>query len=465
MIKKFSNIQFFLFGVNFLVGYAFIMAISNAYKDIGNYFIVLILFCAFLAFTVGVVFGKLSQKIEGYGGSYLYVRKAFGNYLGFLTGWLQYIQAPLAATAAVAGIVWTFQNVSIFGSNNFFEEHQTYIIIGSFLAFFAIIIILNFGIKLSYIFMNLLWFFKWLIIFFVMILALFNLKNFSSNFINSEKINPSFKDIVNVVITFFFAYGGIEGITAISEDASSKKKINFILMMIVIFSTLFYIIYYLLIVGANGKNLNTSNTTNSINITISSVLGSGVFATVLYFFSIVSQVATKLNAKLQNGWVNAKLIAPLALDGFLPVVFAKKNKHDQFSNAIYLDSIITIIVLIFYWVAIFLNSHYKKELDATFSIYTLVVFFQYIFTFLAILKFQSKKFNLIKLSIFENIWFSFVLIILIFLSLFWLISNFIDIFSANYDFVFQLGSLFTVFIIANIIYFFSYLSKNFSKKF
>ncbi|GAA2804847.1 MULTISPECIES: amino acid permease [Kitasatospora] len=64
---------------------------------------------AFVAVTVGalalaVVFGRLSERVPGSGGPYVYAREAFGEFAGFLTAWSYWITA-WAGNAAIA-VAW-----------------------------------------------------------------------------------------------------------------------------------------------------------------------------------------------------------------------------------------------------------------------------------------------------------------------------------------------------------------------
>ncbi|MFJ8441291.1 APC family permease [Kitasatospora griseola] len=64
---------------------------------------------AFVLVTVGalalaVTFGKLSERVPGSGGPYVYAREAFGEFAGFLTAWSYWITA-WAGNAAIA-VAW-----------------------------------------------------------------------------------------------------------------------------------------------------------------------------------------------------------------------------------------------------------------------------------------------------------------------------------------------------------------------
>ncbi|MFJ4670701.1 amino acid permease [Kitasatospora purpeofusca] len=73
---------------------------------------------AFVAVTVGalalaLVFGRLSERVPGSGGPYVYAREAFGEFAGFLTAWSYWITAwagNAAIVVAWVGYVEVFVN-------------------------------------------------------------------------------------------------------------------------------------------------------------------------------------------------------------------------------------------------------------------------------------------------------------------------------------------------------------------
>ncbi|WP_434414466.1 APC family permease [symbiont of Argiope bruennichi] len=400
MNKKYTKIQMMFFGLNFIVGYAFLVGLGSVVKDSGYLFFLVVLICGTIAFSAGLAFARLSSIVDGFGGSYLYAKRAFPKkrFLYFLTGWAQYIQAPFVAVSTITGIAWSFKLASS-DTYNFkyfdFDNYKGWIYLAAVIIFCLIIIILNFGFVSTHNSLRIFWTLKWFIIILALGMCIYHLNDFKVNWnknIFTNKPN-SILSIFQALVLFFFAYGGVEGIAAISKDVeNSKKNMPRIILWTLVFTTIFYIIFYLLITGAvESKTLSGVDNPNPVNWLISNTFLGVVLGSIFLYLAISSQVANKLTSRLQNGWVNTRLIAPLAADGFLPVLFAKRNKHNQFKYALYLDSAISISIILIYTIFVFTFKSLQDNLDKPMDMYSLIMFFQYFMTCLSAIVLAKKK--------------------------------------------------------------------------
>ncbi|URM52753.1 APC family permease [Mycoplasma sp. SG1] len=476
MSKKQPLKVLLIFGFNMMVGYAFLIALSQAYGSVGNWFPFMVFFCAAIAFAVGLAFAKLSNKIKGYGGSYLYVKKAFGPFWANLTGWFQYAQAPAVSLGVISGIVWaTQQTVGNFIPHSFTK--WTFLIAG--ILYILVSSVLYFGITSTKITLIILWFLKWGVLIFSIILALaifvidFNTDgNFIHNIFNNgylvPKGNRNLTDIVIGTSAFFFAFGGIEGIAAISDDVENpEKNVPKGLLIILGAATIFYLVFYYIILGALGSALapSTDSSVNMINLIVKKLFGSaGVLAIVITSIFIVSQVANKLSGRLQYGWVNTRFIAPLAVDGLLPLGLAKTNKYDQFKNAFWLDFIFTsILVLAYILIAIFGPKSYGDNMSAMLQVYTITAFVQYSLTIAAsikLAKFKPKNGEqpLLKMKTWEVIYFVLAIIVMVVFLSWYVIANIVNMstdWAHNEGYVFQIGFFIFLIIASTLTYFLS----------
>ncbi|URM52757.1 APC family permease [Mycoplasma sp. SG1] len=444
-IQKYTKRAMFIFGFNFLVGFSFLFALPSSFAAVGNYFILILVAGSLISFMVGLSFSRLTLKFGGFGGSYIYVRRAFGNFTGYIAGWYQYIQGPFVCVTTVSAIAWAFKSWTGFStSGNFYDNYQFWIIAFAILSVIIIIVILYFGLAPTTYSLWFLWALKWGVIIFSLVLCFSRMfwsnsgdGGFFSNIFNNGYTpkNLNMGQAVDSLITFFFAYGGFEGIAAVANDVENPhKNMPKILLGIIIFTTIFYVFAFLLFLGALGaqNGLASGSDVNPINMIFKNLfqtkLNWGVVAMLLGLLAVVGQIANKLTSRIQNGWVNTRLIAPLAADGFLPIRFAKRNRYHQFKNALFLDSIISIVLVLIYF-SIFLSVPFFKSgagmdvLSGSLDLYSLVVFVQYGLTMFAAWKLASPKVGFLTVKKWERYMYFFGGIFLFFLLGYYLVNN------------------------------------------
>lgn len=408
--KKFTFWQMILFGFNFMVGYAFLVGMGSSFANTGNLFLVMLLVCAFIAFAVGLCFARLSAFYTNYGGSYTYAKHAFKRPAAFAVGWLQYAKCPMIMVSAVSGVVWAFSGTSVFNS------YEVLIFIITIFVFIALYAVVTFGFASTMWTAYILWFFKWVILLAVIVIALTRITHFAGNF--NEPYTPpydaiGFTGFVFAIVTFFFAFGGFEGIAVLTEDLhDSQTNMRRTILWLILSATVFYIVYHLLLLCSIGKtgvygmlphyietasgqrvinkeadpNIASPNPLNNLFFT---VFGFGL-GSALLIPAIFSQVCNKLTAPVQYPWVNSRMIACLARDGHLPYQFAERNKHHQFQKAIILDAVLAMTIIVIYVIMVAVNPNYKNKLDATLDLYALVAFTQYLGTFAAYFSLYRK---------------------------------------------------------------------------
>ncbi|MFI9298952.1 amino acid permease [Kitasatospora aureofaciens] len=81
-----------------------VFALPSALAPYGPIALVAFVLVTVGALTLAVTFGRLSERVPGSGGPYVYAREAFGEFAGFLTAWSYWITA-WAGNAAIA-VAW-----------------------------------------------------------------------------------------------------------------------------------------------------------------------------------------------------------------------------------------------------------------------------------------------------------------------------------------------------------------------
>jgi basic amino acid/polyamine antiporter, APA family len=99
-------------GVNQVIGSAIFLLPSQVAAQIGNWSPLAFVAIGFASLLVALCFAEVGSRFEGTGGPYLYTRAAFGRFVGFEVGWMQWVtrvtsQASIANAVAVAlGFYW-----------------------------------------------------------------------------------------------------------------------------------------------------------------------------------------------------------------------------------------------------------------------------------------------------------------------------------------------------------------------
>jgi amino acid transporter len=99
-------------GINQTIGSAIFFLPSQVAAQIGTWSSVAFVATGFASLLVALCFAEVGSRFEGTGGPYLYTRAAFGRFVGFQVGWMQWVtrmtsQAGIVNAIALAlGFYW-----------------------------------------------------------------------------------------------------------------------------------------------------------------------------------------------------------------------------------------------------------------------------------------------------------------------------------------------------------------------
>ena len=99
-------------GVNQVIGGAIFLWPAQVAAQVGAWSPVGFVLIGLLSLSVALCFAELSSRFESTGGPYLYTRAAFGDFVGFEIGWMQWFSRAssqasiMAATAIALGYYW-----------------------------------------------------------------------------------------------------------------------------------------------------------------------------------------------------------------------------------------------------------------------------------------------------------------------------------------------------------------------
>lgn len=438
--KRMSQKQFILFTINYIVGFGFIATISGVI-NLGTYGLIVLFVTALITFTVALVFSKLASSYpDNYGGSYHYARVAFNKTTSFFVGWNQFIQGPILAATAPLFLASAFNYVS-----GITDEALLGIRIGSILFFIFLVLISTLGLHLNKIIIFLSALVKWIVLILGIGIALYFtvIENaYATNFITS-KVTPFL--IISTIISFMYAFGGIEDVSAMVADGEFKnfRKVLLISFAIILF---FYFASYIILIGIDGAK-TISNFSFIYNLAFS-LTGVIIFVVGLIFNGISSRISISI--------ASSRKIIPLAEDKYLPKFLIKKNKKNEFQNAILFAAGITLISLIIFWLIPFLLN-LENFFNSVIELGTVAFLVQYFMTLLAALVLDKKKI-IKKIHVLEKILYVITMIIIFVIILFflippilnepWLVKNTIVI-----------ASYFSFILIGYLLYLINYLSN------
>ena len=99
-------------GVNQVIGGAIFLWPAQVAAQVGAWSPVGFVLIGLLSLSVALCFAELSSRFDSTGGPYLYTRAAFGDFVGFEIGWMQWFSRAssqasiMAATAVALGYYW-----------------------------------------------------------------------------------------------------------------------------------------------------------------------------------------------------------------------------------------------------------------------------------------------------------------------------------------------------------------------
>src|SRR3954469_11398298 len=99
-------------GVNQVIGGAIFLWPAQVAAQVGAWSPVGFVLIGLLSLSVALCFAELSSRFEATGGPYVFTRAAFGDFIGFEIGWMQWFSRAtsqasiMAATAVALGYYW-----------------------------------------------------------------------------------------------------------------------------------------------------------------------------------------------------------------------------------------------------------------------------------------------------------------------------------------------------------------------
>ena len=91
-------------GINQVIGGAIFLMPSQVAAQIGTWSPIAFVLMGLASLTVALCFAEVGSRFDSTGGPYLYTRAAFGRFVGFEVGWMQWFTRAASQASVMAGI-------------------------------------------------------------------------------------------------------------------------------------------------------------------------------------------------------------------------------------------------------------------------------------------------------------------------------------------------------------------------
>ena len=339
-----------------------------------------------ITFGVSLVFSRLTNNFKNeYGGSYNYTKKLNNKHFSFFVGWNQYVQGPILASSSPLFLASAISD---------FLPTKVYWIVSaiSMILFIILVLVSTMGLKLNKYVVLVSGIVKWLILLaafvIVVYLAITNHNSVSSSTGDSTTTYLIFSNI----ISFMYAFGGIEDVSAMSNDVKFKNFRKIIMVAFAFILTFYFIFYIVLVFAGKGFFSEHKNFAN--------IFKAGLGTTGIWIF-FVGILFNGISAKISIAVATSRKIVPLANDGFLFSFLTRKNNKGEFKNAIWFSAVITVLsMVVFYLIPTFL--HKENFFESVIELGSVAFLLQYFLTFLVAFILEKKKI-ISKIPVWEKI--------------------------------------------------------------
>ena len=313
-------------GINQTIGSAIFLLPSQLFAEVGNWSPIAFLTIGFASLLVALCFAEVGSRFERTGGPYLYTRAAFGRFVGFEVGWMQWVarvtsQAGIVNAIALAlGFYWPVLTMGI---------GRVAMIAGITLTLGA----LNLrGIRASAFAINMFTVAK------LAPLALFIAVGVW--FVEPGRLMPlgqvSLPEASSAALLLIFAFGGYDviGVPA-GEAANPRRHVPFAFVLTIVIVTAVMTLAQIVVMGTLS-NLEASKTPLADASLV--FIGTGG-ALLISVGSVVSMTGNNLGSILTS----SRMLFALAENGELPTFFARIDPQYRVpSNAVIFTTLVVL---------------------------------------------------------------------------------------------------------------------------
>lgn len=362
--KKMGLISIILFGINGIIGSGIFLLPGTVYTQAGTKSILIYVIATLLVLSILLCFAEAGGMFNRNGGSYLYAKEAFGDFIGFEVGIMSWViriisWATLAVGFATAlGVFWP-------------EAANEYK--GIVASTIVIVLSVNsiFGVKKIEIINNISTVGKLVPLVLFIAVGLFFIK--PDNIFTQEGPVLTMSGIGPAVILVFYAFTGFESfVVATGEMENPKKNLPIALIATLAISAIMYVLIQVVCVGVLGTNLAENGTPIA---DASDVFLGGYGKLFIGIATLISIFGINVGSSM----VTPRCASSLAEDGLLPAFLGKTNEY----GSPYIATVISVCLCI----PLVLSGSFEQL--AVMSV--VARFAQYLPTCLSILVLRQRK--------------------------------------------------------------------------
>jgi amino acid transporter len=365
MTNKLGFWSIVLLGINTILGSGIFLLPGSFYIALNERGFLSTLIVIATVLSISLCFAEASGIFEGYGGPYIYVREAMGEFMGFQVGFMKWVISLLAwATMAVA-----FANLLV----SFLDIGQIPYI-EKILAGLLIVILsyINFlGVELTKSLNNIVTLGKLVpIILFVFIGIKYIGK--SNLIFMAREPGRLITGIKDPILIFFYAFTGFESIAVAARDMKTPlKNLPKSIISVMFGITILYLILIFSILGVLGGNIAP----DSYPIFHAAYLLLGPLGGSFFSSGIIISI---IGINIASSFISPRSIVALSEKNTMPEFLSRKNKYGTPGAAILLTGGLSLLII--------LIGNFNTL--ASFSVFSRIS--QYLLTCVAVIIFKKR---------------------------------------------------------------------------
>lgn len=311
--KKLGLLSMILLGINSIVGSGIFLLPGVVVSFSGKWTLFVYLFVSVIVMAIAWSIAQCATLFNRNGGSYVYAKEAFGDFIGYEIGIMRWVVGVIAWASLAVGFVTAFSSISPIVMQ---EPIRTIFILGIIgsLGIFNI-----FGLPIMKPLNNLMTITKLLSLLFFIGFGVFYIKQ--QNLFSFHQLQDNQISFGAAALMIFYAFGGFETLPVAAEDMKTpKKNLPIAVMVVISFCSLLYFVIQFIAMGLLGESLMNSTTpiVDAAQILIGPI--GKLFVTLAMLISIGG-------TNIAASFFTPRSAVALAQDGMIPQKLMEKGRY------------------------------------------------------------------------------------------------------------------------------------------
>ncbi len=354
-----------LFGINGIIGSGIFLLPNTLMKSFGPASTLIFILDGILALLIGFAFAECAGLFKEMGGAYLYAKEAFGDFVGYEVGFVQWAVRIITQGAMYVGFATALAgflpDLASPMMKNVIVTVMSLILMGLNLTGNGPTALVNNIITVG----------KLIPIFLVIVVGLFtfNVQNFQPFFI-PELTNAG--NFSKTALLLFFAFGGFEAVALIAGEVKNPTK-NVPRALLVIIGTVVTVYFLIQIAAISLLGTDLTQTVVPMQDGVARVLGRAGSSIVA-----AGTLVSMGGITVATSYAMPRSGEAMAEQGMMPKALAKKNAKGVPYIAVFVSTALSLLVA------------YSGSFEMLAQISSVSTFGQYIPTCLAVIVFRKK---------------------------------------------------------------------------